>query len=539
MNGRGIDSLRDGCFDVLIVGAGINGAVSAAALAAHGVRVALIDRGDFAGATSQESSNLAWGGIKYLENHEFALVRELCRSRNTLLASYPSRVREIRFLASVAPGFRHHPRLLWLGAWLYWLMGSARTRAPRWLSPAQVAAEEPVVDARRLAGAIEYSDAYLRDNDARFVFDFVRSALDSGATAVNYVDCLGAERRDGHWHARLHDRESGAQFGLRARVLINAGGGHADALNAALGQRTRHRHVFSKGIHLIVERLTPDRRVLAFFADDGRLFFVIPMGPRTCLGTTDTRVSEPHAEVSDADRAFVLDNINARLRLAAPLTRADIIAERCGVRPLVVRDGADASADFLQMSRRHVVEADVRRAQLTIFGGKLTDCLNVGAEVCALAGRLGLALREPATPWYGEPGEAARLAFMARAGRIGLTARDVGEVAGESAATRLWRRYGVRAQTVLEHIEADPRGAEPLIEGSALLRAEVPVLADSEMIVRLEDFLRRRSMLALTVRHGVLRSAPGLREACDILFGAEAARRHAEYFQTDRRGTGP
>jgi glycerol-3-phosphate dehydrogenase len=110
------------------------------------------------------------------------------------------------------------------------------------------------------------------------------------------------------------------------------------------GEQTEHQHLFSKGIHLIVPQITPRQHILTFFADDGRLFFVIPMGVRTCIGTTDTRVEAPFTEVTDEDRDFVLENINKRLRLQKPLTRDDIIAERCGVRPLVVRRKADQTA---------------------------------------------------------------------------------------------------------------------------------------------------------------------------------------------------
>src|SRR5947208_8197658 len=110
-------------FDVAIVGGGINGAVSAAALCSHGAKVALIDRGDFAGVTSQQSSNLAWGGIKYLETYEVGLVRKLCRARNELIRAYPSTVQEIRFFTSIARGFRHGRLKLWLGALLYRAIG--------------------------------------------------------------------------------------------------------------------------------------------------------------------------------------------------------------------------------------------------------------------------------------------------------------------------------------------------------------------------------------------------------------------------------
>src|SRR3954470_12043662 len=129
-----IQRLSDAPFDVLVIGGGINGAVSAACLAARGARVALIDRSDFASFTSQQSSNLVWGGIKYMEGLEFALVRKLCKSRNHLIRSYPSTVQEIRFYTAHERGFRHGLWKLVLGTWLYWFIGSFFTRPPRRLS---------------------------------------------------------------------------------------------------------------------------------------------------------------------------------------------------------------------------------------------------------------------------------------------------------------------------------------------------------------------------------------------------------------------
>ena len=110
-----LDKLQEHVFDVLILGGGINGAVSAAALAARGLRVALIERGDFAGGASSNSSNLAWGGIKYLESHEYLLVNKLCKSRNHLMRSYPSTVKEIRFFTTIQRGFRYSPFFIYLG----------------------------------------------------------------------------------------------------------------------------------------------------------------------------------------------------------------------------------------------------------------------------------------------------------------------------------------------------------------------------------------------------------------------------------------
>ena len=181
-----LEKLGEHAYDVLIVGGGINGAVAAAALAGSGVRVALIERGDFAGGVSSNSSNLAWGGIKYLESHEYLLVDKLCKSRNRLMRAYPSTVKEIRFLTTIANGFRFPPFFVYLGSLLYWIMGRFATRAPRYLSAGSLERCEPVIDTREAAGGLEYSDCYLYDNDARFVFNFIRKSLNYGCIAENY-----------------------------------------------------------------------------------------------------------------------------------------------------------------------------------------------------------------------------------------------------------------------------------------------------------------------------------------------------------------
>lgn len=525
--------LETEAFDVLVLGGGINGAVSAACAAARGARVALIDRGDFAGFTSQESSNLAWGGIKYLETYEFALVRKLCVSRNRLLRAFPSTVQELRFFVTLARGFRHGRLTLLLGAWLYWLLGSFFTRPPRLLSLRAIAEDEPVVRTDGAVGGFEYSDAYLHDNDARFVWTFIRSALDHGAAAANYVESLGATREGDGWRVRVREVTSGREFTVRAKTLVNACGPFVDAHNALTGVKTAHRHAFSKGIHLLVPQITAHKRVLTFFADDGRLFFVIPMGARTCIGTTDTKVDDPRATVTDDDRRFVLDNLNKRLRLPAPLTEADIIAERCGVRPLAVA-GTGESTDWLQLSRKHVVEVDRARAHVSIFGGKLTDCLNVGEEVAAELASLGVRFPHPDRRWYGEPGDDVRDAFLHQAALMGLDALTA-PGASEPLTSRLWRRYGAAALTMLDEIRCDARMGEVLIEGSEYLRCELEHTARREMVVRLDDFLRRRSKIALVMEVEKLRAAPGLREACAILFGERAEAEAKAYFEAHPR----
>ena len=525
-----IAKLDDEPFDVLVVGGGINGSVSAAALSAQGARVALIDRGDFAGLTSQETSNLVWGGIKYLETGEVALVSKLCSSRNRLIRTYPSSVREIRFFVNVEPGFRRSRFALFCGTLLYWTMGNFFTRPPRLLSGGDIEREEPVVDRRGGSGGFEYSDAYLVDNDCRFVFNFVRGALDHGAIIANYVQSLGAQRReDGFWHTQAHDEISRRTFEIRSRVLINACGPLVDPFNALNGQDTTHHHVLSKGVHLIVDRVTPSRRVLTFFADDGRLFFVIPLGPKSCIGTTDTRVEALPPLVTDEDRHFILDNVNKRLRLPRPLTVDDIIAERCGVRPLVTGDGQKDSADWTALSRKHAIEVDEALKHVSVFGGKLTDCLNVGEEITEIARTLGIDLPYAGSRWYGEPPDEIRDEYFHQARLMRLDSMTAPE-SSEPLSTRLWRRYAASALSLLDDIRQDPRMADVLIAGTEYIRCELHHAAQREMITKLEDFLRRRSKIALIARRREIQRAPGLLDACRILFGDEAQAKFDEYF---------
>lgn len=530
-----LERLRGGDFDVLVVGGGINGAVTSAALAGRGANVALIDRGDFGHFTSQESSNLVWGGFKYLENYEFWLVFKLCRSRNRLMKAYPDNIKEISFLASLDQSSPFPPWFAALGALGYWGIGLFGTRYPRLLSTDKVEREEPVIDTVNVRGGVEYRDAYLVDNDSRFVFSFVRSAVESGATAANYVELVSAERKGNRWVAQLRDVDSGETFTTRARVLVNAAGPFVDELNRQWGVSTDHRIVYSKGIHLVVPRLTTDdhNRVLAFFDDTQRLFYVIPMGYRSVIGTTDTRVDEPFSEVTAEDRDFLLDQINRRLNLRNPLTPDDVIAERCGVRPLVVKSsgGDQREVDWTSLSRKHAIETDRKQRLVTVFGGKLTDCLNVGEEVAAAVQKLGVPLERDLKNWYGEPGKETRAEFYRQARLMKLDALR-SKPGTEPLTDRLWRRYGRRAFSMLEAIRDDPRMGEDIMENADYLRVELYLAANTELICRMEDFMRRRSKIEQVVRMKDIKTSAGLDEVAKILFGDDADTRLAEYLES-------
>lgn len=525
-----IDQLEKDTLDVLVVGGGINGAVSAAALAAKGVKVGLLDKGDFASHSSSASSNLAWGGIKYLESFEYGLVWKLCKSRNHLMRAYPSKVKEIRFLTTLEKGFRFPTLAVYLGTLLYWGFGRFFTQPPKWLSVAEIKQREPIVQLTNAKGGFEYSDSYLIDNDARFVFDFVRKAMDYGCLAANYVEVERVEYQQSVWNVAARCNESNRTLSIKAKVLVNACGPFVDQMNAKSKIPTDYHHLFSKGIHLIVDRVTPSNKVLTFFASDGRLFFVIPMGPKTCIGTTDTQIDGPKAVLTPEDREFVLTNANRCLKLDQPLTLADIISERCGVRPLV-SESSTAEADWVKMSRKHQLEVDSNIKHISIFGGKLTDCINVGEQISQTVSDLGIQLQYPNKRWYGEPAENIRTEFMHQSKLLGLD-HLTAATSSEKLSTRLWRRYGDDAFELLEWIREDKSEAELLIENTEYIKAEVRLAARREMITRLEDFLRRRSKISQVVRQQTLLTAPGLKLACELIFGDESEAKLKQYIQS-------
>ena len=187
-------------------------------------------------------------------------------------------------------------------------------------------------------------------------------------------------------------------------------------------------------------------------------------------------------------------------------------------------------ADWMQMSRKHVIECAPAARVISIFGGKLSDCLNVGEEVLRLVkGDLKIAVPYYRESWFGEGSGAARKRFMHQARLMHLDAMTHPE-SSEKLSSRLWRRYGYHAMGILESIREDARMAELLIEGTEYIRGEVAQAAHREMVTKLDDFLRRRTKIALVVRRDDIRNAPGLMEACRLLFGDEAERKFEEYF---------
>ena len=528
-----IEQSKNHTFDALIIGAGINGASVSAALSANGLKVCVIDKGDFASLTSQESSNLIWGGIKYLENYEFHLVKKLCDSRNVLMQSYPSSLKEIRFLVSHQKKFRYPLSILYAGAWLYWFLGSRFTKKPILYSLSKLKSKYPILNTKDYDGGFEYSDAYILEGDSRFSFQFIKNTLDNGSIPINYLKASNSSKKDDLWETEVEDMLSSNKFKIKSKVIINALGPYSDLYNNASKQKTNFKHILSKGIHLIVDKVIDEIKVLSFFANDGRLFFIMPMDNRTCVGTTDTPVKHPTKEITDEDVDFVLENINEILNLSKPITKSDIISTRCGVRPLVVKSKTkNSNQDWMQLSRKHETEINLEDKYITLFGGKLTNCINIGDEICDIFSQFKMDFPKKQKKWYGEPTSKLKEEFLQKARDINLD--EFCDSNQEKTSERFWRKYTLDSFEIVKSIEKKPELKKTILNTDvyAYNFAEIEYLAEKEMIVNLEDFLRRRTNLSLLYKKTELEMMEGLKEINSILFKENAKLKWENYFNS-------
>ncbi len=470
-------------YDVAVIGAGINGAVAAAAASAAGLRVLLVDKGDFANFTSQESSNLVWGGIKYLQTYEFGLVAKLCQARNRLIRSYPNQIKEIGFLASLGPNAPFGRLLGTFGTLFYWGIGLMGTPLPSSYSAKKAKELEPnLISGRK---AVQYFDAHLPDNDSRFVYDFIKKAKQNSTKALNYTELVGAIRTEGAW--MLDFKSKTESFSATALTVVNAAGPFAKNVSELFASPTKAKLVFSKGVHFTINRkLTQGDRVLAFWDEQNRLFYVLPMGDRSMIGTTDTRVDAPQTQANDEDIEFVLRQINAQLELAQPITKDEIVSARSGVRPLVIDGGQGDNQDWHQLSRKHVIETNADSAVVSILGGKLTDCLNVGQEVLTELRHLGLSGKLP-RKWFGE-GSQQRYPELLQI----LQSLVEDQVAATRISEGLWRRHGEQAFEIIQSGDV-----EEVFVGLGICYAELQWIAAHEDVVTREDLLRRRLPISM------------------------------------------
>jgi glycerol-3-phosphate dehydrogenase len=509
--------------DVLVVGGGVVGAGTALDAVTRGLSVGLVEAQDWGSGTSSRSSKLIHGGLRYLEMLDFGLVREALKERGLLLERLaPHLVRPVPFLYPLT-GHVWERAYAGSGIALYDAMsfssGHGRGLPPhRHLTRRQALRLAPSLKKSSLVGAIQYYDAQV--DDARLVTTLVRSAASYGALVANQARVVGflreGERVTG---ATVRDEETGAEFEVRARQVVNATGVWTDETQALVGERGKFHVTASKGVHLVVPRDRIHASTGIILRTEKSVLFVIPWGRHWIIGTTDTgwTLDKAHPAASATDIEYVLDHVNQVL--TTPLTREDVEGVYAGLRPLLAGESDQTS----KLSREHVV-AHAAPGLVVVAGGKYTTYRVMAADAVDAAVH-GLDRRTPPSctetvPLLGAEGFQA--VWNARARIAGSSGLHVARV------EHLLRRYGTLAEEVIALIESDPSLAQPLPGTEDYLRAEVVYAASHEGAVRLGDVLSRRTRISFeTFDRGVGAARPAAELMAGIL-GWDQARIDAE-----------
>jgi glycerol-3-phosphate dehydrogenase len=528
--------------DVLVIGGGINGIAIMRDLALQGVDVILLERGDYASGASSASSHMIHGGIRYLENGEFRLVRESVRERNMLLRTAPHYVKPLRttipifstfsgILAAPSRFLTHragHPRergalLIKVGLWLYDSFSRDGGRVPRhrFLRRTAALAQLPRLNPR-LKYTASYTDASVH-NPERLALDLLRDGLETGhARAANYVAALGADSAG----VQLVDRETGAQFSVSAPVVINATGPWTDVTNEVLGVRSGYMGG-TKGSHIVIDndellQATGGREIF-FEHSDGRIVLIYPLAGRVLVGTTDLEadIRQP-VSCTDAEIDYFFELIG-HVFPDVRVDRSDIVFAFAGVRPLPKH--SDTEPGFVSRDYRVVTHPDATPAHTTlvnIVGGKFTTfralAERVTDDVLALLERTRRrSTRELAI------GGGAGYPTTDTTRAVWLAAH--GDEVGRERASLLLDRYGTRAAEVIDWITSDDDAELRQVPGYT--RAEIERMVAVEAVAHVSDVVLRRTNLAFL---GRLTTA-AIEEVADVLaqcLGWPASRRRQE-----------
>ncbi|MBI3318598.1 MAG: glycerol-3-phosphate dehydrogenase/oxidase [Candidatus Omnitrophica bacterium] len=363
-------------FDLLVIGGGIVGAGIAWDASLRGLSCALVEQGDFASGTSSKTTKLIHGGIRYLEQLEFRLVRESLRERSVLLSIAPEFVRPLPFLIPVR-GKRPRPWLLIrLGISLYEaLSGSHGITRPRFLGEKDLRREEPRLLENGYRRAVLYYDAQM--DDAGLVLAVLKRAEGAGATLVAHCPVVGFLKEGGRVvGAQVEERPSGTGSAIRARRIINAAGPWVDRVRRLCDPQAKPLVRMSKGIHLVYPDLGLKTALLVSSQRDGRIFFLIPWKGNTLIGTTDTDYSgDPgEAKADPEDVEYLLTEANRALP-EFHFRGEKILSTFAGVRPLIAQEKRDPWA----VTRSHRIHED-SNGLLTVLGGKFTTFRKIAED---------------------------------------------------------------------------------------------------------------------------------------------------------------
>lgn len=490
--------------DVLVVGGGVTGAGVALDAVTRGLRTALVEARDFASGTSSRSSKLFHGGLRYLEQLNFALVAEALKERELMLTRIaPHLVHPVAFLYPLSHRAWERPYVA-SGIAMYDQMGGARS-VPRQkhLTRGGTMKLFPGLKPDAMVGSIRYFDC--QADDARHTMTVARTAAQYGAIVRNSTEVVEmiteADRVVG---AVVRDVETGEKLEVRAKVVINCTGVWTDDIQKMTGGRGRFRVRASKGVHILVPRDRIAGEVGLILRTEKSVLFVIPWGQQWLIGTTDTDwaldVAHPAATSKDID--YILEHVNTVL--ASPLTRDDILGVFAGLRPLLAGESEDTSA----LSREHAV-ARPQPGLISIAGGKYTtyrvmakDAVDAAAEDL---GPIEESVTE-VTPLVGADGYAAMLNLKH-------------ELAEESGLPQ-WRiehllgRYGSRLYEVLELAKDDASLLNAVGAADEYLRCEIAYAVTNEGALHLEDVLARRTRMSIETKH---RGVDAAEEVADII----------------------
>ena len=514
---RQLHALRTEQFDVLVIGGGITGCGIARDAALRGLRVALVEKDDFASGTSSRSSRLVHGGLRYLEHGFLHLVFEASAERRRLLRLAPHLVRPLEFLWPVYAGARVPQWKLNAGLALYDALALFRNVGThRRLSARQIMAREPELRREGLAGGARYFDA--ATDDARLTLANAIGAREAGAIVINHARVCRLVVQNGIASgAHVEDVLTDASLDVRATVIVNATGPWSNELQrlddtAPRAADTAAAVRGSKGVHVAVsrERIGNSGALTLLSPNDGRVMFILPSGRQTIIGTTDTFTDAPPDEVraSEADVAYLLTAANSFFP-AARLTRQDVVSAWAGIRPLIAA-GAEQQ-DPGDASREHAI-AENEHGVVSITGGKLTTYRVMAAEVVDVAAtRLGKRVtRRPPTRNTPLPG--GDLAYIDEA--IAAAERATADA---ELARHLVRSFGSRWPVAAEAIAA--RGGNEQIVGSTYTIGEMRYVAQHELAYTLSDILLRRTHVGFETRDHGLASAERVATAVADVFG--------------------
>ncbi|GAB2742839.1 glycerol-3-phosphate dehydrogenase/oxidase [Kitasatospora kifunensis] len=480
-------------YDLLVIGGGILGTAVAWTASQAGLKVAMVDAGDFAGATSSASSKLVHGGLRYLQTGAVKLVAENHKERRALATDVaPHLVNPLTFFVPVYKGGPHSAPKLGAGVFLYSALSAFRDGMGRVSTAAHAAQQVPALKTEGLRSVAVYGDHQM--NDSRVAVMTVRAAVEAGAVVLNHAEVTGLRFTGGRvTGAELKDRLDGAEFGVNARLVLNATGPWVDHLRAMEDAGAAPSIRLSKGAHVVVKRRAPWRAALTIPIDKYRVSFAIPWEDHVLLGTTDEEYTGDPQDVraTEADINQIMDEAGHAIK-DEHLDRDLITYAFAGLRVLPGGPGDTAAA------KRETVVTEGKGGMLSVAGGKWTTYRHIGRTVLEKLSHVrGTGIGEDISPIAATvplPGVGAPNAVAHRL----LIDREPGSRMEPLVAKHLASHYGTLSFEIARMIDEDPALGEPIHPDGPDVWAQVAFAADNEWAYTTDDVLRRRT--TMTVR---------------------------------------